>query len=136
MHRKRTSTALVQPVLRLYWCSTEDAAEDWFVIAPTMEDARAFFAEATSTSLEVSARLIFVLRTLREMVIGWPTEKVFAAAGVEMLRFKPPRVAKHGDDLFVEGAIHFLQEVREDNIAEAAGQGRPNETRPLNFPRA
>jgi len=67
----------------LFWCSTEDHAEDWFVVARDAHQARRFFAGELGRPLgEVCADMVVALELAHTAdAPTWPTIELIAAVG-------------------------------------------------------
>ncbi len=115
--------------LSLYWCSTDDHSEDWFVVAPTARGARRFVAGAEGFEIgEVDAeRVAAVPAGVHEgEPPGWPSPEVITACGGTFLRTRSPRVVVFGDRQYAEGLFDALIEQLIDDQFEVRGHGRPN----------
>ena len=78
----------------LYWCSTEDGDEDWFVVAPNAWSARLFHEEAEGyfagdANAEWVADIPDSLWTDSEVDSDRPTDELLRACGGEFLPFHP-----------------------------------------------
>lgn len=82
----------------LYWCTTPDGDEDWFVVAPTARAARAFhdLAEGYEAGTAMAERVVTLPPDLhdgetwrdpetgeRSLRAGWPSDAVLRACGGE-----------------------------------------------------
>lgn len=72
---------------KLYWCETSDHAEDWFVVAKTIDEARAFHALAERhEQATTSAEFVCVLPPFEQQAIRakgphWPSNDTLVACG-------------------------------------------------------
>jgi hypothetical protein len=93
--------------LGLYWCSTPDHEEDWFVVAHDADEAVCFHEEVEGYERGVaSAYLVCLLPSeLHDQFVGWPDRQVLEACGAEVLAtpMGQPRVVRLAEQLFVEG---------------------------------
>lgn len=101
--------AAARTSLKLYWCSTPDHDEDWFVIARSHPGARKFHADAEGYDYdEVAAERVCVLPASLQQrgdeLLGWPDEDVIGACGGEYLR-RDPHIVRIGERVFQEGAM-------------------------------
>jgi hypothetical protein len=107
----------------LYWCSTPDHDEDWFVVARDATEAARYLEEAEGYgSGEASAELLReVPDEWRHAGTGWPARELLLACGAEILSEPEagPRIVRLGDRVFVEGDLAR-------NAAARAGAGEPN----------
>lgn len=74
-------------LLKLFWCSTLDGMNDWFVAARESEHARSFFASELGYQIsEVQTALIVRLqRTGPEESTKWPSVEQIASVGEAFL---------------------------------------------------
>ena len=107
----------------LYWCSTPDHDEDWFVVATDGTEAKRYHEEAEGYGAgEASAELVCELPPeWRRAMRGWPTRELLLACGAEVLAEPEagPRVVRIGERVYVEGDLA-------QNAAARAGEGEPN----------
>lgn len=78
---------------KLFWCTTDDHDEDWFVIARDEQDAATFHEDAEGYDEgEAMAELICVLPPTEQTnyhAPSWPTDKTLLACGAEIVPFVP-----------------------------------------------
>ena len=126
---------LEKPV-HLYWVTVpDDPSEDWFIFACQSHMARSFFAEYEGfKTSETEARL--VERNVRLGMVEYPKTPRWAklseleALGFEILSRTPHlRSVRKDGETFVEGYLQAEIVQTRDDLAEAAGRGRPNGTR-------
>ena len=115
----------------LYWVSTADHDEDWFIFANSTRSATNFYAAYEGYGPR---------ETAAEPILEAPdTEGPFprhaqiddlAALGFEILKGGDHgRSVKYGDRTFVEGHLESLIAEIDDNNSETAGEGRPRGTK-------
>jgi hypothetical protein len=126
---------LEKPV-HLYWVTVpDDPSEDWFVFATQAHLARAFFenyegfdtreAEARLVERNVHLHKLEHLETPR-----WAKLSDLETLGFEILsRIPHLRSVRKGGESFVEGYLQSEIVEARDDLAEAAGGGRPHGTR-------
>lgn len=120
--------------LKLYWCTTPDGNEDWFIVAHTLTQAALHHAHAEGyddddASAEFIITLPDELQARGDDLLGWPDHDVLRACGATFVREETPRVIELGGRTFSEGMLeHEIRKVDDDRF-EAANQGRPNRTR-------
>ena len=126
---------LEKPV-HLYWVTVpDDPSEDWFVFATQAHLARAFFedyegfdtreAEARLVERNVHLHKLELLETPR-----WAKLSDLEALGFDILSRTPHlRSVRKGGETFVEGYLQSEIVQTRDDLAEAAGRGRPHGTR-------
>ncbi len=71
----------------LYWCTTPDHDEDWFVVATSEDDAKQFHEEAEGYGEgDASAEFVCLLPPhLQNTETGWPEDELLEACGAEHL---------------------------------------------------
>ena len=73
---------------KLYWCTTPDHDEDWFVIARGEDEAEAFHVDEEGYDEDdATAELVMVLPKAVQAGrnVGWPSHELLAACGAEFL---------------------------------------------------
>jgi hypothetical protein len=122
--------------IHLYWVAVpDDPSEDWFVFAAQAHLARRFFEEYEGfEDREAETRL--VERNVRLSSLELPETPRWAklsdleALGFEILSRTPHRRSvRKGGETFLEGYLQSEIVEARDDLAEASGRGRPNETR-------
>ena len=78
----------------LYWCSTQDGDEDWFVVAPNAWLARSFHEDAEGydagyANAEWVVDVPDSLTTDSDPHTQWPSDALLQACGAEFLPFHP-----------------------------------------------
>jgi hypothetical protein len=125
---------IAKPV-HLYWVTVpHDPSEDWFVFATQAHSARQFFEEYEGFEVhEAEARL--VVRDVRLHTLGlretprWAKLSDLVALGFEILSRTPHlRSVRKSGETFVEGYLQSEIVEARDDLAEAAGRGRPHGT--------
>jgi hypothetical protein len=103
------------PPLKLYWCSTQDHAADWFVVAHRRIQATRFFRDrAGYDEGEVSAELVLVLSDEfhDDQYRGWAEAELLRACGATFVRSETPRVAELQGVRYSEGMLdHRIREI-------------------------
>jgi hypothetical protein len=114
--------------MNLYWLTTEDHDEDWFVIANNEKDAATFHEEEEGYEVGY-AKAEWILELPEEIQIetGWPTNKILIACGAEFVS-DSPRVVKIGNRTFCEGMLESIILEQDDDKFEARGDERLNKT--------
>ena len=124
--------------MNLYWATTEDHHEDWFIIAESEEAAARFHEEYegynTGDAVADFVLTIPVNKMGPNLEKGWPTNELLEACGGKFLSDEDTRVVKFGLKTYCEGQLEGLVRQFDDEIFEARGQGRPNQTPPLPKP--
>lgn len=107
---------------KLYWCTTSDHDEDWFILAWSERSARKLHADAEGYDTRgVSAELVADLPASIDEPAGWPSHEAIEACGGRFLAFDAHatkeakdlakrlghggRIVQFGDRVYVEGAM-------------------------------
>ena len=120
--------------LKLYWCSTPDGDEDWFIVAHTaaqaaLEHARTEGYDDSDASAQLVAVLPDELQARGDDLLGSPDHDLLRACGARFLHEETPRVLELGGRQFIEAMLEHEVCKLHDDLFENAGQGRPNRTR-------
>ncbi len=123
--------------MNIYWATTEDHDEDWFIIAENEQEAAKLHEEMEGYN-PGDAVAEFVL-TVPENISpppepGWPSNELLKDCGAEFLSDEPARVVKIGDRKFSEGLMELQVRQIDDERFDKMGMDRPNETPPLQKP--
>ena len=116
--------------MKLYWVTTEDHAEDWFVLANNAKEARSFHEDVEGYA-PGDAKAEMVMEIPNEIIteIGWPSDEVLRSCGANILLEGSARVVEIGNRRFCEGLMESTIRALDDEIFEALGKGRPNRTK-------
>lgn len=115
--------------MNLYWVTTEDHGEDWFVVADDAEKAAIFHEDAEGYAPgDATAEMILVIPDGVAVMTGWPSDEVLWACGARFLSEAPTRVVEIGNRRFCEGLMESTIRTLDDDRFEAIGKGRPNKT--------
>ena len=122
-----------KPNLKLYWVTTPDHDEDWFILARSKRQAERFHEDFEGYPRDYThAELILTdveskLSKLDEIPVHPQLEDLLALGFKEILKGDIRKICL-GDRVFTEGALEALIQIARDNQFEAAGEGRPNGT--------
>jgi len=115
--------------MKLFWVTTEDHGEDWFVIATNAEEASNFHEEQEGYDPgEAAAEMILKIPDGVIADIGWPSDEVLRSCEANILVDGLARVVEIGGRRFCEGLMESTIRTITDDLAEAHGRGRPNKT--------
>ena len=115
--------------MNLYWVTTEDHAEDWFVIAQSAREAAAFHENVEGYDIgDATAELIMEIPADITTDTSWPSDDVLLSCGAIIVADGSARVVKIGDRTFCEGLMESTIRSLDDDMFEAVGEGRPNKT--------
>ena len=115
--------------VNLYWVTTDDHDEDWFILAPTARAARHYHTAYEGYD-PGDAHAELIARRLADPVSGpMPRHAQLAdlqKLGFEVLNPDPNgRIVRLAERTFLEGHLESLWAEASDNAWEALGEGRP-----------
>ena len=97
--------------MNLYWVTTGDHAEDWFIVANIPEEACIFHEENEAYDPgNATAKMIMKIPKAITTDIGWPSEEVLHSCGANILLEGHTRVVEIGDRRFCEGLLESYSE--------------------------
>ena len=113
----------------LYWVTTEDHAEDWFIIANSAEEAAKFHETVEGYEWgDATTEMIPEIPGGITADVGWPSEEVLQACGANIIADGFSRVVEIGGRKFSEGLMESTIRTLDDDMFEEIGEGRPNKT--------
>ena len=114
---------------RLYWVTTDDGHEDWFVVAREASAAARFHeGQQGYNPGDALAMLVTKVPVLGINSTHYADLALVVACGGEILRCETPRVVKLNGRQFVEGGLQHLIDTTMDDLFEKRGDGRLNRT--------
>jgi len=115
--------------MKLFWVTTEDHDEDWFVVASSAEEASEFHENVEGYDPgDATAEEILSIPENIPAETGWPSDELLLAVGAKFIVENPSRVVEINGRKFSEGLLEsFLNEI-EDNAFEQLGYERLNKT--------
>ena len=131
MPRVRKKAAAAKVPVMLYWVTSTDHDEDWFIFAKSKQSAAKFHADYEGYGpRETTAEPILEARDIAAPFPRHAQIDDLTALGFEILKGGDHgRSVKYGDRTFVEGHLESLIAEIDDNTSEAAGEGRPRSTK-------
>lgn len=118
--------------VNLYWCETMDHDEDWFIVAPSVKEARRIHEDSEGYDRgEAWATLVLRIPTTLASSVGYPTHDLLRSLGAVFISEETPRVVQIGQTVYQEGGMDAVVDRVNDDLAEAIGKGRPNRTTKL-----
>jgi hypothetical protein len=115
--------------MNLYWVTTEDHGEDWFVVANTAEEATSFHENVEGYDIgDATAEMILEIPEGITAEIGWPSEDVLRSCGANIIADGSARVVEIRRRKFCEGLMESIIRTLDDDMFEELGEGRPNKT--------
>jgi len=116
----------------LYWVTTEDHDEDWFVLAPSPEEATQYFENYEGYNEgDAAAEEILEISDDLQVEAGWPDKELLEESGFVYLSSEDDhtRVVEFHGRKFVEGSLEaIINEIQDDLFEEDSGK-RPNKTK-------
>ena len=120
----------------LYWVTTEDHAEDWFMIADSeMKAARLFESEEGYPQGSADAEMILSIPAEFHELFGedneawpWPANEALMKLGAIFMCYSPTRIVEINNRRFCEGMMGEAIMRADDDYFESVGEGRPNGT--------
>lgn len=115
--------------IKLFWVTTEDHAEDWFIVAESADEATAFheYQEGYDPG-DARAEMILEIPDGIKVDLGWPSEDVLRSCGAKILSGESPRIVEIGNRRFCEGLMESTIRTLDDGIFDALAKGRPNKS--------
>lgn len=125
--------------MQLYWVTTEDHCEDWFIIASSEAEAARWFehnegyekGDATAQCvLDIPAGIPLEGSDdeYGDSWPGWPSADTLIALGAIFISHDSPRIVEISGRRFCEGLLDEIIRGFDDDKFESLGQGRPNGT--------
>lgn len=116
--------------MKLYWVTTEEHGEDWFVVAYNAKEAATFHGDVEGYGPgEASAEMVKEIPDEIAADLGWPSDEVFRSCGANLLVQGPARIVEIAGRKFCEGLMESTLRTLDDDLSEAHGKGRPNKTK-------
>ena len=114
---------------QLYWATTEDHCEDWFIVASSAKEA-AQLHENMEGYDDGDAAAEFVLDIPDSIAVdkGWPAEDFLETLGATFINRGSARVVKISGMRFCEGLLESTIRSLDDDLFESQGKERINET--------
>ncbi len=117
--------------MHLYWVTTEDHDEDWFVVANDPIEAATFHENAEGYDAgEAAAEWFTEIPEGIGADIDWQPDDVLLSCGPKFIREDTPRVVEIAGSKHSEGMLEYVLRELEDDMFEARRDGRPNKTNP------
>ena len=115
--------------MNLYWCETVDHDEDWFIVVPSVKEARHMHEDSKGYERgEAWATLVLRIPTTLASSVGYPTHDLLRSLGLVFISEETPRVVQIGQTVYQEGGMDAVVARVNDDVSEAIGKGRPNKT--------
>jgi hypothetical protein len=116
--------------MKLYWVSTEDHDEDWFIIAPSPKEASQYFENFEGYNPgDADAEEILDIPENVTADTGWPSEELLIKVGVKFLLNDQTRVVEISGRKFCEGMLAATINEINDDLFEEFDEERLNKTK-------
>jgi hypothetical protein len=116
--------------MKLYWVTTPDHDEDWFIVASSSQAASNAHENSEGYNPgEVAAEAILDIPELVSAETGWPSEELLPSLGAEFLHDDQPRVVEIAGRTFCEGLLESRLNEIIDDAFEVRGEGRLNKSK-------
>jgi hypothetical protein len=116
--------------MKLYWVTTEDHHEDWFIIASSTKEASKLHEEFEGYDLgSASAQEILSIPDNISVEPGWPSEDVLFSVGATFIKEDEPRIIEINGKQYAEGMLEAHLKESDDDIFEMLGEKRLNQTK-------
>ena len=120
----------IKKQIKLYWVTTDDHAEDWFIFADSARQARAYHEDYEGYSKgDASSRLIVSNVTSQEFQNGTPPchaqfQDLFQIGFQDAGTIPNRRGAKFNGEIFREGILEAIIELGRNQLAVTMDGGR------------
>ena len=115
--------------MKLYWVTTDDHHEDWFIIASSTNEASKLHEEFEGYDLgAASAQEIINIPDNITVEVGWPSEDVLLSVGAKFIKEDEPRIIEINGKQYAEGMLEAHLKESDDDIFELLGEKRLNQT--------
>lgn len=116
--------------MKLYWVTTEDHGEDWFIVAASSEEASTFHETMEGYDYgEAKSEMVIDIPENLHAEIGWPTDELLLALGAKFSMEAPSRVVEIAGRKYCEGLLESTINEICDDLFEENGEGRLNRTK-------
>lgn len=115
--------------MNLYWVTTEDHDEDWFIIAPSLKAAAIIHEQNEGYNPgDAKAKKVLNIPDHLDAEPGWPSKELLLALGARYISHDEPRVVEIAGQRYCEGILQaFITELCDDYF-ELRGDERLNKT--------
>jgi hypothetical protein len=115
---------------KLYWVTTVDHDEDWFVVASSPEEASKYHEDMEGYDPDdARAEEILDIPENLSAEIGWPSDELLLAVGAKFLLNDQYRVVEIDGKRFCEGMLNATINEITDDLFEEYGEERLNQTK-------
>jgi len=116
--------------MKLYWVTTEDHHEDWFIVASSNEEASLFHEENEGYNPgDATSKEIVDIPDDVATALGWPPDEVLLSVGATFINEDEPRIVEINGQQYVEGMLEAHIRELQDDVFESQGEERLNQTK-------
>ena len=116
--------------MKLFWVTTEDHDEDWFIVAPSSTEASQYFENFEGYNPgDAEAEEILDIPENVSVETGWPSEELLIKVGAKFLLNDQTRVVEIAGKKFCEGMLGATINEINDDLFEELGEERLNKTK-------
>jgi hypothetical protein len=116
--------------MQLYWVTTEDHDEDWFIVASSSKEAAKFHENMEGYNPgDAKAEEILDIPENISAEIGWPSDELLIELGAKFLLNDQSRVVEIAGRKFCEGMLEATLNEINDDLFEEFGEERMNKTK-------
>jgi hypothetical protein len=116
--------------MKLYWVTTEDHDEDWFIVASSAEEASKLHEDMEGYNPgDASAEEVLNIPENIPAESGWPSEELLLEVGAKFIIEDEPRVVELNGRKFCEGMLESALNKMNDDVFEMMGKERLNKTK-------
>jgi hypothetical protein len=117
--------------MKLYWVTTEDHNEDWFIVASSSKEASKYHENMEGYEPDdAKAEQILDIPENIPAETGWPSDELLLAVGAKFLLNDQSRVVEiAGRRKFCEGMLEAILNEITDDAFEERGDERLNKTK-------
>ena len=95
--------------MKLYWVTTEDHHEDWFIVASTKEEACKLHEELEGYEPgDANSQEILTIPDNISAELGWPSDDLLFSVGATFIQNGDTRIVKINGQQFVEGMLEAV----------------------------
>lgn len=121
-------------MLKLYWVTTEDHGEDWFIIAASNHEAGELHENLEGYSAgDATSEKVLDIPIGIPTEKGWPSEDLLKALGAKFYLTGDARVVEIAGRLFSEGLLESVVRTLNDDIFESQNLDRLNGSKKTSF---
>ena len=116
--------------MKLYWVTTEDHDEDWFIVAASPQEASKYHEKMEGYDPgDATAEEILDIPENISAEPGWPSDELLLSVGADFLINDQSRVVEIAGRKFCEGMLAATIDEINDDLFEAKGEERKNKTK-------